>query len=334
MLRTINMMTKLQRNQVLIMLEKFSSMREAFGKTLVRLGEVESNLVVITADVGDSTRAIYFGERFPERYFNVGIAEQHMVNFAAGLAAIGMKPVVVSFSMFLMRAWEQIRNTTARMNLDVKFIATHSGYSDNIDGSSHQALEDIALMRVIPNMTVVVPADTHEIEISLPEVICNFKGPLYYRIGRDYSPSITKDLEDRFIIGKASILKDGEDATIIGAGVVLWNALEASKELRRMGINVAVINMSTIKPIDEEIIEKYARKTGAIVTIEEHSIYGGLGSAVAEVIVNKYPVPMRILGARSFGRTARSHEELIEYFGLGKKSVIKAVIEVIRNGRR
>jgi transketolase len=156
---------------------------------------------------------------------------------------------------------------------------------------------------------------------------------LYYRIGRDYSPSITKGLEDKFKIGKASILKDGEDVAIIGAGVVLWSALEASKELERIGISVAVINMSSIKPIDEVIIEKYARKTGAIVTIEEHSVYGGLGSAVAEIVVNKYPVPMRILGAKSFGKTAKSHEELLEYFGLGKNAVIKAVIELIRNGR-
>jgi transketolase len=332
-LETTTIMTNPQRGHVLTMSIRLSSMREALGRTLASLGEFESNLVVITADVGDSTRATYFGERFHARYFNVGISEQHMVNFAAGLAAIGMKPVVVSFAMFLMRAWEQIRNTTARMNLNVKFIATHAGYSDNIDGSSHQALEDVALMRAIPNMNIIIPADANEIEISLPEIICNLKGPLYYRIGRDYSPSITKGLEDKFKIGKASILKDGEDVAIIGAGVVLWSALEASKELERIGISVAVINMSSIKPIDEVIIEKYARKTGAIVTIEEHSVYGGLGSAVAEIVVNKYPVPMRILGAKSFGKTAKSHEELLEYFGLGKNAVIKAVMELIRNGR-
>ncbi|MEM4969992.1 MAG: transketolase family protein [Sulfolobales archaeon] len=317
-----------------MVLKELSSMREALGRTLVRLGEVDRDLVVITADVGDSTRASYFRDRFPERYFNVGIAEQHMVNFAAGLAASGMKPVVVGFAMFLMRAWEQIRNTTARMNLNVKFIATHAGYSDSIDGSSHQALEDIALMRVIPNMTVIVPADAYEVERSLPEVVLNGRGPIYYRVGRDYSPPITKDLEEGFKIGRASILRDGEDVAIIGAGVVLWSALEASKELERMGISAAVINMSTIKPIDEEIIERYARKTGAIVTIEEHSIYGGLGSAVAEVVVSRYPVPMRMLGAKTFGRTAKTHEELIEYFGLGRNSVVKAVLEVIRGVRR
>ncbi|HWQ16683.1 MAG TPA: transketolase family protein [Sulfolobales archaeon] len=316
------------------MLRELSSMRETFGKLLVSLGEIHRDLVVITADVGDSTRASYFRDRFPARFFNVGISEQHMVNFAAGLAAAGMRPLVTCFAMFLMRAWEQIRNTTARMNLDVKFIATHAGLSDSIDGSSHQALEDIALMRVIPNMKVVVPADSSEIMRSLPKIVAEERGPVYYRIGRDYSPPITADISDDFKLGRATVLRDGEDITIIGAGPVLWNALEASKELSRLGIKAAVIDMATIKPIDEDIVESYARKTGAIVTVEEHSIYGGLGSAVAEVVVKRYPVPMKILGTTTFGRTAKSQEELIEHFGLGKNSIIKAVAEVMGSGRR
>lgn len=306
-------------------------MRETFGRLLTSLGEIHSDLVVITADVGDSTRASYFKDRFPTRFFNVGISEQHMVNFAAGLAATGMRPLVTCFAMFLMRAWEQVRNTVARMNLDVKFVATHAGLSDSIDGSSHQALEDIALMRVIPNMKVIVPADSFEIRRSLPRIVAEERGPIYYRIGRDYSPPITAGISDEFRLGRAMILRDGEDIAIIGVGTVLWSALEASKELARMGISAAVINMASIKPIDEATIEKYARKTGAIVTVEEHSVYGGLGSAVAEVIVKRYPVPMRILGTTSFGRTAKSQEELIEYFGLGKTSIIKAVTEVMRS---
>jgi len=309
-------------------------MRDTMGRVLASLGEIDRDVVVITADVGDSTRASYFRDKFPDRYFNVGISEQHMVNFAAGLAATGMKPIVAGFAMFMMRAWEQIRNTTARMNLNVKFIATHSGFSDSIDGSSHQALEDISLMRVIPNVRVVVPADSYEITRSLPPLILREKGPVYYRIGRDYSPPITRDVGEEFRLGRATVLKDGEDIAIIGAGVVLWSALEASRELERIGISAAVINMSSIKPIDEETIEKYARKTGAIITIEEHSIYGGLGSAVAETIVRRYPIPMRMLGATSFGRTARTQEELIEYFGLGKSSVVRAVLEVVRIDRR
>lgn len=309
-------------------LEELSSMRDATGKVLASLGEMNKDLVVITADAGEPTRASYFGRRFPDRYFNVGISEQHMVNFAAGLASCGFKPVVVNLAMFLMRAWEQIRNTIARMNLNVKFVATHSGYSDSSDGSSHQVLEDVALMRVLPNMKVVVPADAYEVVRCLP-VIVDEKGPIYCRIGRDYSPPITKGVTEDFKIGRATILRDGEDVAIVGAGVVLWNALKASEELEKKGISIAVINMSTIKPIDEFIIEKYAKKTGAIVTVEEHSVYGGLGSAVAEIVVRKYPVPMVMLGSTSFGRSARSHEELLEHFGLGKAAIVKAVMEVM-----
>ncbi|MEM3863558.1 MAG: transketolase C-terminal domain-containing protein, partial [Metallosphaera sp.] len=239
----------------------FSSIREAFGRTLVKLGEADKDIIVITADVGDSSRASYFKEKIPERYFNVGISEQDMVNFGAGLSAVGKKPVVVGFAMFLMRAWEQMRNSIGRMNLNVKVCVTHSGYSDSGDGSSHQALEDIALMRTIPNFKVVVPADAAEVERSLPEVI-NDRGPLYYRMGRDYSPPITSTLDYKFEIGKAYVLKDGDDLAIIGAGVVLWDALKAAEELEKMGISTAVINLPTIKPIDHSTIEYFARKTG------------------------------------------------------------------------
>ncbi|EZQ06958.1 MULTISPECIES: transketolase family protein [Acidianus] len=307
----------------------FSSAREAFGKTLTKLGEDDKNIIVITADVGDSSRASYFKEKHPDRYFNVGISEQDMVNFAAGLATVGKKPVVVDFAMFAMRAWEQIRNTIARMNVNVKIMVTHSGYSDSGDGSSHQALEDIALMRVLPNMTVVVPADAAEVERSLPEVL-KLQGPLYYRIGRDYSPPITSSMDYNFQIGKATVLREGDDIAIMGAGVLLWDALKAAEELEKMGISAAVINVSTIKPIDEQAIEYYARKTGRIVTVEEHSIYGGIGSAISEVVVKKYPVPMRFLGATGYGRSARSQRDLLDYFGLTPKSIESLVLELIR----
>jgi len=307
-----------------------SSIRETFGKLLVKLGEEIKDLVVITADVGDSSRAYYFREKFPDRYFNVGISEQDMVNFAAGLSAVGKKPVVVDFAMFLMRAWEMIRNTVARMNLDVKFIATHSGYSDSGDGSSHQCLEDITLMRVLPNMKVIVPADSKDVERSLPVVIKEIRGPLYYRLGRDYSPPITVDLDYNFELGKAYVLRDGEDIAIMGAGVVLWDALRAAEELEKMGISAAVINLFSIKPIDENTIEYYARKTGRIVVVEEHSIYGGVGSAVAEVIVNKYPVPMRFIGATTFGRSARSQRELLDYYHINYSNIINRALELLK----
>lgn len=307
----------------------FSSIREAFGRTLVKLGEADKDIIVITADVGDSSRASYFKEKIPERYFNVGISEQDMVNFGAGLSAVGKKPVVVGFAMFLMRAWEQMRNSIGRMNLNVKVCVTHSGYSDSGDGSSHQALEDIALMRTIPNFKVVVPADAAEVERSLPEVI-NDRGPLYYRMGRDYSPPITSTLDYKFEIGKAYVLKDGDDLAIIGAGVVLWDALKAAEELEKMGISTAVVNLPTIKPIDHSTIEYFARKTGRIVTIEEHSVIGGVGSAVAEVVVKTYPVPMRFVGATTYGRSARSQRELLDYYGITSRNVINSALELIK----
>jgi transketolase len=307
----------------------FYSIREAFGRTLVKLGEEDKDIVVITADVGDSTRASYFREKFPDRYFNVGISEQDMVNFAAGLAAVGKKPVVVDFATFTMRAWEQIRNTTGRMNLNVKFTVTHSGYSDSGDGSSHQALEDIALMRTIPNFKVVVPADAAEVERSLP-VIIKEQGPIYYRMGREYSPSITTGMDYKFEIGKAYVLKDGDDLAIMGSGVVLWDALKAAEELEKMGISTAVINVPTIKPIDENTIEYYARKTGRIVTVEEHTIYGGVGSAIAEVVVQKYPVPMRFIGSTTFGRSARSQRELLDYYVINAENIIKKALELMK----
>jgi transketolase len=304
-------------------------MRETFGRLLAELGETEKDLIVITADVGDSTRAMYFREKFKDRYFNVGISEQDMVNFAAGLAAVGKKPAIVNFAMFLMRAWEQIRNSIARMNLDVKMFVTHAGYSDHGDGSSHQALEDITLMRVLPNMKVIVPADPKDIERSLP-VIIKERGPIYYRMGRDYSPPITVGQEYDFKIGKAYVIKEGSDLVIMGAGVVLWDALKAAEELEKMGISTAVINLFSIKPIDEDTIEYYARKTGRVITIEEHSIYGGIGSAVAEVLAKRYPVPMRFIGATTFGRSARSQRDLLDYYNINYKSIIREAIDLVK----
>ncbi|BCS91550.1 transketolase family protein [Metallosphaera javensis (ex Sakai et al. 2022)] len=307
----------------------FSSIREAFGKTLVKLGEKDNDIVVITADVGDSSRASYFKEKFPDRYFNIGISEQDMVNFGAGLSAVGKKPVVVGFAMFLMRAWEQMRNSIGRMNLNVKVFVTHSGYSDSGDGSSHQALEDVALMRVIPNFKVIIPADAAEVERSMP-VVLEDRGPLYYRMGRDYSPPITSTMDYKFEIGKAYVLREGDDISLMGAGVVLWDALKAAEELEKMGISAAVINLPTIKPIDQSTIEYYARKTGRIVTVEEHNVMGGVGSAIAETVVKTYPVPMRFVGATTYGRSARSQRELLDYYGITPKTIVNSALELIK----
>ncbi len=313
---------------------QLTGMRDVIGEILIELGKEISDLVVITADVGKPTRVYNFGQKFPDRYYNVGIAEQHMIDFAAGLASAGALPIVAAFAMFILRAWEQIRNTVARMNLNVKIVATHAGYSDHADGSSHQALEDIAVMRVIPHVNVVVPADIADIRRSFRAIVAEVRGPVYYRIGRDYAPPITEDHNYEFTLGRAYTLRDGHDVTIIGAGPILYEALIAAEMLKKMGVSASVINLLSIKPIDVDTIEKTARATGRIVTIEEHVIYGGIGSAVAEVIAERYPVPMRFIGAKTFGRSAKSVRELLDYFNINSKAIVKTCLEVIKYGDR
>ena len=310
------------------------SMRDAVGRLLCELGDELGDLVIVTADVGKATRAYLFGIKFPGRYFNVGISEQHLIDFAAGIAVAGGRPIAIAFAMFLMRAWEQIRNAVGRMNLNVKIIGTHAGFSDHADGSSHQSLEDIALMRTIPNMSVVVPSDVADIYRSLPIIVKDIKGPLYYRIGRDYSPRITNDYDYEFKLGKAYVLEDGYDVAIVSSGPILYEVLNAAKELRKLGVNAAIINLMSIKPIDEVTLEIYARKCGYVVTVEEHSIYGGLGSAVAEVLVTKYPVPMKLLGTSTYGRSAKNVRDLLNYYGLTAPAVAKSVIELLTMYRR
>ncbi len=307
-----------------------NSPREAIGLVLAELGSEVQDLVVITADVGRATRAYTFGRKFPERYFNVGIAEQHMISFAAGLASAGAIPVVCAFSTFIMRAWEQIRNTIGRMSSNVKIVGTHAGFSDYADGSSHQSLEDIALMRVIHNMSVVVPADVKDILRSLPVIVKDVKGPLYFRVGRDYSPSITDDYDYEYRLGKAYIVEEGDDIAIIAAGPVLLEALEAARDLKRLGIKAAVVNLMNVKPIDERTLEKVARSCGRIITIEEHSVLGGIGAAVAEVLTQKYPVPMKFIGVTGYGRSAKNVRELLDFYGLNSQSIIKASLELIK----
>jgi transketolase len=309
----------------------YKSFREELGKLLVDVGEKAENVVVVTADVGKSTRAIMFSEKFKDRYFNVGIAEQHMIGFAAGLAVAGAIPVVTGFATFIMRGWEQIRNSVARMNLNVKIVATHAGYSDHADGASHQALEDIALMRALPNIVVVVPADVADLRRCFEKLVLKHKGPVYIRLGRDYAPSITEDIEYDYEIGRAYVIREGHDVAIMSAGVVLYEALKAAEDLAKLGISASVINVLNVKPIDVEAIVSIAKKTGRIVVVEEHMVFGGIGSAIAEVLAQKYPVLMRIIGASTFGRSAKSHEELLSYYGLDGKSIAKTVLEVIRN---
>ncbi len=313
------------------------SPRNAFGETLVKEGEKRKELVVLTADVADATRTKWFAERFPDRFINVGISEQAMIGMSAGLSAVGFLPLASAFAMFLMRAWEQVRNMVCRAHVNMKIVATHAGFADAGDGSSHQALEDVALMRTLPCMTVVVPADPTEVR-KATSAILDYPTPVYMRIGRDYGPQVYEDPNYEFVIGKAVWLRDGYDYVIIGNGPLLWDALQAAKKLEKDGISVAVVNMHTVKPLDTDTLDKVMKYNG-IVTIEEHSVRGGLGSAVAEYLVQRAtkdsPVPpMEIMGARSYGRSARDVRQLIIAHGLDSSSIINSIKRLERRARR
>ncbi|WP_069807137.1 transketolase family protein [Vulcanisaeta thermophila] len=303
-------------------------MREALGLTLARLGEEIENLVVVTADVGESTRARYFGERFPSRYFNVGISEQDLIGVAAGLAIGGLIPVVTAYAMFMMRGFEQIRNSIGRMNLNVKLVATHAGLSDFADGPSHQALEDIALMRSLSNFVVVAPADAWDVERIIPRIV-EYRGPVYVRIGRDYSPPITMDLDYQFRIGEVYPILDGSDIAIMGHGPVLYHAVNAAQNLRSMGISAAVYNVPTIKPLNEYEVTKIAQGFGSILVVEEHSPRGGLGSAIAEIVSGLSRV--RVLGVDSYGHWGRGEDELIRFYGLDEEAITNEALKLLRN---
>ncbi|GAI16200.1 unnamed protein product, partial [marine sediment metagenome] len=256
----------------------------------VEIGKEQKNIVVLNADLSQSTRTSLFAKVFPGRFFNAGIAEQNMMGVAAGLATTGFTPVVSTLAIFAAgRAYDQIRNTIVHSGLNVKIVATHSGITMGKDGSSHQSIEDIALMRVIPDMTVIVPADALETKKALRATI-EYKGPVYVRLGRPEIPVIT-DEESPFVIGKADILRKGNDLSIIACGIMVFQALKAADALVSQGIKARVISMHTIKPLDLEILFNAAKETGAILTAEDHSIIGGLGSAVLEALACKEPRP-------------------------------------------
>ena len=304
------------------------TLRNAFGKALVELGEHRSDIVVITADVGDATRTKWFKQRFPDRFINIGIAEQNLIDFAAGMSSVGFTPFAVAFAMFLMRAWEQIRNMVCRSYANVKIVGTHAGFSDAGDGSSHQVLEDIALMRVLPCMTIVVPADPLEVK-KAAFAIADFPGPVYMRLGRDYSPKIYEE-DYEFEIGKSVVLRDGRDIAIIGYGPILWDALKAAKILEEDGISVSVINMHTIKPLDVVTLDKILKSHNGIVVVEEHNVHGGLGAAIAEYVVQTNPIPMELVGTKSYGRSAREVRQLIVASGIDYTAIVAAVKRLLK----
>ena len=302
--------------------------RDGYGKGLVEAGEKDPRVVVLCADLAESTRSLWFKEKFPERYIEMGVAEQNMATVAAGLANYGKIPFISSYAAFSPgRNNEQIRTTICINNVPVKIGGAHAGISVGPDGATHQALEDIGLMRMLPRMTVLVPCDAIEAK-KATLAAASLPGPVYIRFGREKSPIITTE-DTPFQIGKAEVFRNGKDATIIAAGMLLWNALEAAEALAKEGIDIRVINNHTIKPIDTEILIAAAKETGAVVTVEEHQIHGGLGAAVAEVLAQNHPVPMEFIGVRDrFGESGDPFE-LIEKFGLGTGAIKEAVGKVI-----
>lgn len=302
--------------------------RDAYGSALVELGKNNNNIVVLDADLSGSTKTSKFKKEFPERFFNMGIAEQNLMGCAAGLAAAGKIPFASTFAVFACgRAYDQIRNSIAYPHLNVKIAATHAGITVGEDGGSHQMLEDIALMRAIPGMTVIVPADGVEAREAVYKA-AQYKGPVYIRLGRPSVPIIFEE-NYQFEIGKAKLLREGKQVCLMATGIMLYYALKAAEKLAQEGIEASVLNISTIKPLDTESIITQAERTGAVVTCEEHNIIGGLGSAVAEVLGENCPVPMERVGVRDvFGRSGKP-DQLMEHYGLTTENIIKMTKKVL-----
>jgi transketolase len=290
-------------------------------------------VVVLDADLSGSTKTSKFAKAFPDRFFNIGIAEQDMMGTAAGLAIGGKLPFASTFAVFATgRAWEQVRQSVCYPNMNVKIVASHSGITVGEDGGSHQSVEDIAVMRVLPHMTVIVPADGPETFKAI-EAVAEYNGPCYVRVGRNKVPTLFGD-DYQFRIGKAHVFHEGKDAAIIACGIMVAEALKARDLLKNDGIDAGVINMSTIKPIDADAVIAAAKRCGAIVTAEEHSIIGGLGGAVAEVLAEAAPVPMVRVGVKDAFGTSGDYEGLLRHYGISAENIAAAVKEVIRKKKR
>ncbi len=304
--------------------------RVAYGKTLLELGKENANIVVLDADLSGSTQTKFFAKEFPDRFFNMGIAEQNMIGAACGLSSTGKIPFASSFAMFACgRAWEFVRNSVCHNQFNVKVCATHAGLTVGEDGGSHQIIEDLAIMRVIPHMTVIVPADATEAKFAT-RAIAEYFGPVYMRLGRSNVPVLFDEKTFEFKIGKAQVIKPGIDVSIFACGVMVSRALWAQEILLNEGISAEVINISTIKPIDTETILNSVRKTGCAVTCEEHNIIGGLGDAVASVLSEHHPVPLKKIGVEDkFGQSGKS-DELLVHYGLTKEKIAEAAKELIK----
>lgn len=303
--------------------------RDAYGETLKELGAIYPDLVVLDADLSASTKTQDFAKVYPDRFFDCGIAEGNMMSVAAGLAAAGKIPFASTFAIFgAGRAYEQIRNSICHPKLNVKIALTHAGLTVGEDGATHQMLEDIALMRVLPNMTVIVPADAEETKAAV-KWAASYQGPVYIRMGRAKCDDVTTE-NTPFVPGKATVLRKGYDITIIACGIMVSKALQAADILKGAGITARVINMSSIKPIDEDVIIKAASDTGAIVTAEEHQVQGGLGSAVAEVVVKHCPVPMAMIGVEDrFGESGKA-DDLLKAYGLTAAHIAETALQLYK----
>ncbi len=304
------------------------STRVEYGKTLAKLGEEYPDIVVLDADLSGSTQTKHFAQIFKDRFFNMGIAEQDLMGTAAGLALGGKIPFASTFAMFATgRAWEQIRQTIAYGNLNVKIVASHGGITVGEDGGSHQALEDLALMRILPNMVVLAPADGPETR-AMTRWAAAYQGPVYIRTGRMALPVIYDD-SYRFELGRGSVLRPGSDVTLMGLGVMVHACLEAHDLLAAAGISARVVNLSCLKPLDWELVAACARETGAVVTAEEHMVTGGLGSAVSEVLGEHQPVPLKRIGLRDTFGISGKPDLLLQHFGLTAADVVAAARQVL-----
>jgi transketolase len=308
---------------------KMIAQREAYGLTLPDLGKEIAEVVVLDADVSKSTRTLYFADKFPERFFNFGIAEQNMMAAAAGMAKCGLIPFVNSFSFLTTyRAADQFRSSIIYPKLNVKVVAHYAGMSDSFDGPTHQSIADIAWVRALPNLAVIVPADSVETVKALP-VIAKHNGPVWLRLSRNPSPVIYPD-DYQFKMGRATELRKGTDVTLISCGTVLTRVLAAAKELEKKGLNPQVLSIASIKPFDEEAVIQAARTTGAIVTCEEHTIIGGLGAAVCETVTKSCPVPVIRLGIPDCFAETGGYDDLLDKYGLSIQGITIAAEDAIR----
>ena len=308
-------------------MSEMKAIRAAYGDALVKLGEENKKIVVLDADLAHATMTLGFSKAYPDRFFNAGIAEANMVGMAAGLSTMGYIPFCSTFAMFgTGRAWEQVRNSIAYPHFNVKLAMTHAGITLGEDGGSHQAVEDIALMRVIPGMTVIVPCDARETERAV-RAAAEFQGPVYLRLARPATRVF--DTEMPFEIGKANVMQEGDDLVLFACGIMVATAMECAEKLAQDGIHAAVVNMHTIKPLDEEAVLKWANRCGRVVTLEEHSVIGGLGDAVAATLMGKGSFKFRKIGVQDrFGQSGKPADLLKEY-GLDVDGVLEQIRDVL-----